>query len=267
MSAPERTPLSDDGSGPPLLVFHGWSGSHQNIARWLPALAPHFRVLVPDLPGCDGIPPLAERHSARAYAQWAARLLDGLAIEQAYIGGLCSGSAIAMALALERPDRVRGLLLHRPFLRPDLIRWPIRLQLGVLASPAGAAFGPLRRSDRLATLHRRFFANADEVAAEQLAQDQRDLVSADLRANRELARDLMTVDRSALLARWDGPLAVLVAQADAFIDGPRVAALFREATGPTTAVEVIPGGHGWTPAYVAAQHAALQRLVPALLRT
>ena len=29
-------------------------------------------------------------------------------------------------------------------------------------------------------------------------------------------------------------------------------------------IEVIPGGHGWTPAYVAAQQAALERLAPTL---
>ena len=39
------TPRIDEGSGRPLLVFHGWSGSKHNIERWLPALTPFFRVI------------------------------------------------------------------------------------------------------------------------------------------------------------------------------------------------------------------------------
>src|SRR5439155_683179 len=95
------------------------------------------------------------------------------------------------------PARVDGLLLHTPFLRPALIRPAIRLQLALLASPIGGLFGPLRRSTLLATAHRLLFANAAEVEAPQLAHDQADLLRADVRAGRELARDLLRTDRDA----------------------------------------------------------------------
>lgn len=258
-----RTTLIDEGSGPPLLVFHGWSGSKQNVERWLPALTPHFRVLVPDLPGCNGVPPLAVRHTAAAYARHSLGLLDALGAGRVHAAGLCSGTAIALALAEAAPERVSGLLLHTPFLAPRLIRPLVRLQLSALASPLGAVYGPLRRSTTLATLHRRLFANAGEVAAEQLAQDQADLVRADARASRELARDLLVTDRLALIDGWDRPLAVLVADADAFIDAAAVARAVRKAA-PSAAVETISGGHGWTAAYVRAQHEALVRLAASL---
>jgi pimeloyl-ACP methyl ester carboxylesterase len=263
VTATVRSPLLDAGTGPPLVVFHGWSGSNHNVLRWLPALTPHFRVLAPDLPGCDGVAPLAGRHDASAYAAWAQAQLDALGLERVFAGGLCSGTAIAMALAERAPDRVRGLLLHTPFVRPDLIRPVIRFQLRALGSPLGALFGPLRRNAALATLHRRLFANAAEVAAEQLAQDQSDLLRADMRANRELARDLLTADRLDALRRVRGPVAVLLAEADAFVDAARVEAVLRDAL-PRVHIETIAGGHGWTAAYVAAQHAALARLAPLL---
>src|SRR5712671_2713074 len=114
--------LLDEGSGPALLVFHGWNGSNHNVLRWLPALAPHFRVIAPDLPGCSGLAALRERHTAGAYARSGRDLLDSLGVERVVAGGLCSGTAIALALAADSPDRVSGLLLHTPFLRPDLIR-------------------------------------------------------------------------------------------------------------------------------------------------
>ena len=240
-------------------MFHGWNGSKHNVLRWLPALAAHFRVIVPDLPGCNGLPPLRERHTARAYARFGRELLDSLGIERAVVGGLCSGTAIALAFCADAPDRVSGLLLHTPFLRPGLIRPPVRLQLAALASPAGVLFGPLRRNTALATLHRRVFANAAEVSAEQLAHDQSDLLGADVRAGRELAEELLRVDRSRQLADARVPAAVLIAEHDAFVDAPRTVASVRELA-PQSAVETIPGGHGWTPAYIERQTAALRVL-------
>jgi pimeloyl-ACP methyl ester carboxylesterase len=251
------------GGGPPLLLFHGWNGSSHNLGAWLPALEPHFNVLVPDLPGCAGVPPLGARHTALAYAKWALDLLDARALERVAVGGLCSGTAIALALAEVAPERVAALLLHTPFLHPGLIRPLIRAQLALLVSPAGALWDPIRRSTTLSMLHRRLFAEGAQIDAEQLAHDQADLLMADARAGRELARDLLAVDRTTLVRGWRGPLGVLLADHDAFVDTPRTIVALTEAA-PQTVIERFPGGHGWTPAYRDHQHAALARLAPLL---
>jgi pimeloyl-ACP methyl ester carboxylesterase len=213
--------LIDEGSGPPLVIFHGWNGSNHNVLRWLPALTPRFRVIVPDLPGCNGVPSLPTRHTAEAYADWGGRFMDELRLDSAHIGGLCSGTAIALTLAARAPARVDGLLLHTPFLQPDLVRPAIRLQLALLSSPVGALFGPLRRSTLLATAHRLLFANAAEVEAPQLAHDQEDLLRADVRAGRELARDLLRGDRTAALQAWRKPVAGGLAGHPAVVDAAR----------------------------------------------
>ena len=250
-------------SGPPLLLFHGWNGSSHNLSAWLPALAPQFNVIAPDLPGCAGVAPLAARHTARAYAQWALDLLATRGIERTAVGGLCSGTAIALAFADLAPQRVSALLLHTPFLRPELIRPLIRAQLALLVSPAGALWGPVRRSTTLSMLHRRLFAEAAQVDAEHLAHDQADLLLADARAGRELASDLLRLDRTATVRSWKGPLGVLLADHDAFVDTPRTVAVLADAA-PQGVIERFPGGHGWTPAYREHQHAALTRLAPQL---
>lgn len=250
-------------SGPPLLLFHGWNGSSHNFSAWLPALEPHFQVHVPDLPGCAGVPPLGSRHTALAYAEWALDLFAAHGHERVAVGGLCSGTAIALALAQLAPDRVSALLLHTPFLRPALIRPLIRAQLAFLVSPAGALWDPIRRSTTLSLLHRRLFAEGAQVEAEQLARDQADLLRADARAGRELASDLLRVDRTSMVRGWRGPLGVLLADHDAFVDTPRTVAALTEAA-PQTVIESFPGGHGWTPAYRELQHAALLRLAPLL---
>jgi pimeloyl-ACP methyl ester carboxylesterase len=220
-------------------------------------------VLVPDLPGCAGVRTLPTRHTARAYAEWAVDLIGTRGLERVAVGGLCSGSAIALAVASIAPDRVSALLLHTPFLRPALIRPLIRTQLAVLVSPAGALWGPVRRSTTLSMLHRRLFAEAAQVEAEQLARDQADLVMADSGAGRELARDLLTMDRMPTLRAWSRPLGVVLADHDAFVDTPRTIAAITEAA-PQAVIERIPGGHGWTPAYRRHQHAALSRMAPRL---
>lgn len=251
------------GGGPPLLLFHGWNGSSHNLDAWLPALEPHFNVLVPDLPGCAGVPTLGARHTAHAYAKWALELLDARGFERVAVGGLCSGTAIALAFAEGAPDRVAALLLHTPFLRPELIRPLIRAQLALLVSPAGALWGPIRRSATLSMLYRRLFTQGDQVEAERVAHDQADLLISDARAGRELARDLLVGDRTGVLRAWAGPLGVLLADHDAFVDTPRTVIALTE-TAPQTVIERIPGGHGWTPAYREQQHAALSRLAPLL---
>ncbi len=248
---------------PPLLLFHGWNGSSHNLGAWRPALEPHFQLRVPDLPGCAGVPPLASRHTADAYANWALELLSGQGLERVAVGGLCSGTAIALALAQLAPARVTALLLHTPFLRPALIRPLIRAQLALLVSPVGAVWGPIRKSTTLSMLHRRLFAEGAQVEAEQLAHDQADLLMADARAGRELAHDLLQIDRTSMVRGWRGPLGVLLADHDAFVDTPRTVVALAEAA-PQTVIERFPGGHGWTPAYRERQHAALSRLAPLL---
>jgi pimeloyl-ACP methyl ester carboxylesterase len=251
------------GDRPPLLLFHGWNGSSHNLSAWLPALEPHFRVVAPDLPGCAGVTPLTSRHTALAYARWALDLLAARGLERVAVGGLCSGTAIALAFADLAPTRVGALLLHTPFVRPALIRPLIRAQLALLASPAGLLWGPIRRSTTLSMLHRRLFAEAAQVDPEHLAHDQADLLLADPRAGRELAGDLLTIDRTPTIRGWKGPLAVVLADHDAFVDTPRTVAALTAAA-PHSVIERFPGGHGWTPAYRERQHAALSRLAPLL---
>ncbi len=249
--------------GPPLLLFHGWNGSSHNFGAWLPVLEPHFSVLAPDLPGCAGVATLSVTHTARAYADWALRAMDARGLDGVVAGGLCSGTAIALALAGIAPGRVRGLLLHTPFLRPGLIRPAIRAQLALLSSPLGVLFAPLRRSTTLSMFHRRLFAEAADVDAEHLAHDQADLLRADPAAARDLARDLFTVDRTAVLRAWTKPLAVVLADGDAFIDAPGTAAAVSLAA-PQAMIARFPGGHGWTPAYREHQNEALAGLAARL---
>ena len=105
----ERTPdhLIDEGSGPPLVVFHGWNGSKHNVLRWLPALAPRFRVIVPDLPGCNSLPPLPERHTTRGGPSGFTLIVGGL-VMIAFLLLLVTNPRLAMWLLWSIASGGRG---------------------------------------------------------------------------------------------------------------------------------------------------------------
>jgi pimeloyl-ACP methyl ester carboxylesterase len=250
-----RYAYDEAGSGPALLLFHGWSGAADNFTSWLPALAPHFRLVIPDLPGCAGAPVLDEPHTAAAYARFGRDLATALDLGAHAVGGLCSGASIAMAYAAAYPDATTALLLHTPFIHPAVIRRRMRIQLRALASPAGRLYGILRRSESLSRLYRRFTDGGGVATAEE-QRNSRNLERADPRAARELAGDILRGDHRALLREWTRPLFVIVAASDAFVMEARLRTdLLRLA--PGARVVVLEGGHGWTPAYIERQTAAL----------
>lgn len=101
----------DRGSGPPILLLHGWS---LDRTMWDPQVAlleaAGHRVVAPDLPGHGGsasVPALWFEDMAPQVLQ----LLDVLQVGPALVVGLSMGSAVALELALTWPRAVAGLLL------------------------------------------------------------------------------------------------------------------------------------------------------------
>ena len=101
----------DRGAGEPLLLIHGLGSSAADWAFQIPALEPHCRVLAPDLPGCghSAAPEGAYEISGMAQALWA--LLEGLGIPAASIVGFSLGGAVALEMALQRPEAVPRLAI------------------------------------------------------------------------------------------------------------------------------------------------------------
>jgi pimeloyl-ACP methyl ester carboxylesterase len=96
-----------EGSGPPVLLLHG-SGPGTTAAAWGPliaALAPHHRVIAPDLLGFgDGPRPAGSFRSA--WTEQALELMDSLGISSFAVVGNSAGAAIALSLACARPGAV-----------------------------------------------------------------------------------------------------------------------------------------------------------------
>jgi pimeloyl-ACP methyl ester carboxylesterase len=95
------------GEGEPLLLVHGLGGSAANWLALAPLLLPGRRLIVPELPGHGGSDPLPAAAGLSAYADALAPLLDG----PSGVVGHSLGGAIALRLAIRRPELVRGLVL------------------------------------------------------------------------------------------------------------------------------------------------------------
>ena len=98
------------GSGPPLLLLHGYPQSHRMWARVAPTLAERFRVVVPDLRGygLSSAPPShkGERYSKRVMAKDAVALMAALGHSRFAVAGHDRGGRVAYRLALDHPEVV-----------------------------------------------------------------------------------------------------------------------------------------------------------------
>ncbi|RRH78038.1 alpha/beta fold hydrolase [Falsigemmobacter faecalis] len=102
------------GSGPPLILLHGFPQNGMCWSKVAPEFAKHFRVLVPDLRGygeSDAPADDAEHvtYSKRRMAEDIIALMDELDIRSAHLLGHDRGARVAYRLALDHPDRLRRL--------------------------------------------------------------------------------------------------------------------------------------------------------------
>lgn len=98
------------GSGPPLVLLHGWAMSSAVFVEVMPLLAASHRVLVPDLPG-HGASDAPAAYTLTGMADDIALWLDAVGIERCALLGWSLGGQVAMQLAASRPQRVDRLLL------------------------------------------------------------------------------------------------------------------------------------------------------------
>ncbi len=121
------------GDGPAVLLLHGWPGDRADFREVTPLLAGAAEVITPDLRGFGEsdkhqADPAAQ-YSAAAQARSVAILIEELGLVGPVIAGYDIGSRIAQALAAQRPDLVRALVISPPLpgigdriLSPDALR-------------------------------------------------------------------------------------------------------------------------------------------------
>ncbi len=110
-----ETNVHDVGSGAPVLLIHGSGPGVSAWANWrlvIPALAKDRRVIAPDMVGFGySDRPAGIQYNMDTWVQQTLDLLDTLGLEQVDLVGNSFGGALALALAIRAPQRVRRLVL------------------------------------------------------------------------------------------------------------------------------------------------------------
>jgi pimeloyl-ACP methyl ester carboxylesterase len=113
-----RLAYTRTGSGPPVVLLHGWPGDHGDWTDVAALLGDRVDVVVPDLRGfgeSDKRPEEPDRgYSALAQSASVLGLIEELDLRRPVIAGYDVGSRIAQQIARVSPDSVRALVLAPP---------------------------------------------------------------------------------------------------------------------------------------------------------
>ncbi|MFE6159438.1 alpha/beta fold hydrolase [Streptomyces sp. NPDC056486] len=106
------------GTGPAVLLLHGFPHTWQLWSEVIPRLALRHRVIAPDLRGLGASTRATDGYDADTLATDAEGLLDALGESSAAVVGIDAGTPPALLLALRRPDLVRRLVVMESLLGP-----------------------------------------------------------------------------------------------------------------------------------------------------
>ncbi len=109
------TNYHDEGEGFPVLLAHGSGPGVSAWANWrliIPVLSKSRRVIAPDMVGFGYTDrPEGLELNMKTWVKQTINFLDALGIEKTDIVGNSFGGALALALAIDYPDRIRKVVL------------------------------------------------------------------------------------------------------------------------------------------------------------
>lgn len=235
-------------TAPPLLFLHGMLAQLNHFTYALAALFPERRVVMLDRPGA-GYSQAAAAQGMKGQAEAIAGAIDRLGLEKPVVVGHSFGGCVALALALDHPDRVAGLALIAPLTSPVFAAPAAFAQLaasGMWAVRAGAwTLGPLFSLSRVGLAQRLIFAPEPVTrgfwtrAGGFLSMRPASIIAA--------ARELRAIPRElpGLIARYPTlsvPAGVLFGDEDVVLDPEAQGPSFC-ASVPGAELTVVEGGH------------------------
>lgn len=223
------TPLHRGGSGPPLVLLHGFTDTWRTWELVLPALERSHDVLAPTLPGHAGGPPLDGAVDAAALADAVEAAMDAAGWATAHVAGNSLGGYVALQLAAR--DRAESVVALAPAggwaegdasFRDVLAHFTTMRELVAAAAPHADAIAATPDGRRRAT---QFVAEAwEHIPANLVAHQIRGVAGCDgAEPLIELARDSWPLDPAAVGC----PLRIVWGTADRILPWPGAAERFR----------------------------------------
>jgi len=105
---------TDEGSGYPVLMIHGFGGSLRNFNKMAESLKGQFRVIRVDLPGfgLTDFPDMGNKPDyIQMYRDYLTFIFDTLHLDSVYVMGNSMGGGVAWIAAADHPDKVKKLVL------------------------------------------------------------------------------------------------------------------------------------------------------------
>ena len=102
--------VAEAGSGPPVLLMHGWPQHWYAWRELIPLLASSWRLICPDLRGFGWTDAPADGYRTADLAADMVALLDALELDQVDVIGHGEGGRVGFELCLSQPGRVRRLV-------------------------------------------------------------------------------------------------------------------------------------------------------------
>ena len=175
---------TDEGSGKPVLLLHGWGSSNVVYRGIINTLSSRCRLIAPDFPGCGGSDTMTEPWTLEDYSNFVLKFLDALGIKDPIMMGHSHGGRVTLymtAKGLVDPEKIvlldaAGLIPKKSFKQKfraksfKIIKW--FLTLPVIRKFSGGLLDKARRH----------YGSADYNAApEVLRKTLVSLVNTDLR--------------------------------------------------------------------------------------
>jgi pimeloyl-ACP methyl ester carboxylesterase len=240
-----RTRVVEIGSGPPLVLLHGFLGTHRVFDDVLEPLASRFHVLALDLPGFgDSEKPAPSRfnYGLETFAEVVADVIAALHVGRSHLLGHGLGGSVALTLAAEHPEFVDHLVLVAPQIFPQSLSRQTRSFL----MPLLGAFIFKQVFGR--SMFRRYFNNEVYGPGHAVPPDRIDSLydSFNSPAAREsayavLRASLDTRTSIARLTRVRAPTMVVWGRADSLVTPLDAAKLVRQI--PSACMEFVDSGH------------------------
>lgn len=99
------------GSGPAVLILHGWGGSSSswvNVQKKIAAKG--YKVICPDFPGFGKSKTPLKPWGVDDYVQWVIDFTDSQNIEEFFLVAHSFGGKMAIKFAIKHPQKIKGLI-------------------------------------------------------------------------------------------------------------------------------------------------------------
>lgn len=245
-----RFHVAEAGAGEPLVLLHGWPQHWWAWRRVVPLLAPHARLVMPDLRGFGWSDAPPDGYDKQGMADDVLAVLDALGLERVRVVGHDWGGWIAFLACMTAPERFeRALVLgiSPPFGRPNpralLDFWRLAYMLPLSAPAIGERLAASERFVRtMLTARAGAFSDEDLHAfAEVLAEPAR------ARATVLLYRTFLTREMvRGVRGRLQVPTRLVVGARDPVVRPSLVSG--RERYADDLTIEFVPDCGHWIPA-------------------